>query len=85
MATRPDGLDTSPRRPDELYLQLRKVAQDELATLETIESRIPRGNRRLDVRREFWAETFPAALDLTFEAVSNPVRSTLRELEEAVV
>jgi hypothetical protein len=84
MATRPDGLDSSPRRPDELYELLRKVAGDELDTLDAIDARIPRGNRRLDVRREFWAQTFPAALDLTFEAVSNPVRSTLRELEESV-
>ncbi|MEV6599750.1 tubulin-like doman-containing protein [Actinoplanes sp. NPDC051346] len=84
MATRPDGLESAPRHPSPLYTVLRQISDDELKILDAIEARIPRGNRSLRMRREFFGDILPAALDMTFEAVSNPVRSTLRELEETV-
>jgi hypothetical protein len=83
MMSRPFGLETSPRAPSPLYRVFRAMAEDELKILDGISVRIPRGNRSLEMRREFWAEILPAALDMTFEAVSNPVRSSLGELEEA--
>ncbi|MDG4766872.1 tubulin-like doman-containing protein [Solwaraspora sp. WMMD406] len=84
MTTRPHDLDSAPARPSKLYQLVRQIAEDEVQVLDQIGRQIPRGNRALDLRREFWARTFPGALDMPFEAVSNPVRDNLRELEEAL-
>lgn len=84
MATRPEGLETRPRPPSDLYRLLLKLAQDELLLLDELDEKLPRGNRNAKRLRGLWAHAFPAALDMPFEAVSNPVRNNLRDLGETL-
>jgi hypothetical protein len=81
----PRDVDGSPRPPAELYRTFRKIAQEqEAVTAEVLES-LPTSSVGLArTRHSFWSKTYPAALDLPFRGVSNPVRATLRELEQAV-
>jgi hypothetical protein len=85
MATSPEGLDTTPRPPGHLYRTLRKIAENQQLTIEAMLHDLPSGSRALArTRHRFWAHTLPAALDLPFRDVGNPVRGTLRGLEGAV-
>jgi hypothetical protein len=85
MSTRPDGLESTPRPPGELYRALRAIAGDQERVLAAALPQLPEGSRGYAATlHSFWAETFPAALDLPFTGVGKPVRGCLRDLESAV-
>jgi len=82
----PDGLDSTPRQPHELYLVVRDLAEGQVETLEEM-MQLPgrRDNPRATQMLRFWAETLPAALDLPFyDVMDSPVATNLRELEMQV-
>jgi hypothetical protein len=83
MRTLPAGLEETPTPPSELYRVVRSMAETEQQTLAEVLPRLPDGSRSYArALHTFWAQTLPAALDLPFYGVSNPVRATLRDLEE---
>ena len=84
MATLPVGLEATPRRPSDLYRRLLKIAEQQSVLLGERVLEIPEDSRaHVETLHRFWSQTFPAALDLPFNATARPVRSTLRELEGA--
>jgi Tubulin like len=85
MASRPDGIDRTPRSPSELYLLLRKMADGQRLATGDLRHNLPRGSRSYaEALHNFWDRLLPAALDLPFRGVHSPVRATLRDLEQAV-
>jgi len=85
MASRPDGIDRTPRQPSELYLTLRKITDDQRTATAALQRNLPADSRSYATAlNDFWTHLLPAALDLPFRGVNSPVRATLRELEKAV-
>ena len=81
----PDGLDSTPRPPHQLYSVLRDLAPKQVSCLtEMVEEQGPRQGSRAAQFLSFWARTLPAALDLQFDVLESPVATTLRELERVV-
>jgi hypothetical protein len=84
MRSSPTGVSTMPNRPAPLYERLIAVAGKQVALLDELRGRPSNGRGWAAQPYEFWARTVPAALDLPFENVSDPVRRNLRELYEMV-
>jgi len=84
MKTLPIGLESAPRPPSDLYIQMSSIADEEIKLLEELLPRLPEGNTYAQLLRSFWSQTLPAALDLPFEGVNHPIATTLRGLEELV-
>lgn len=85
MSALPQGLESTPRPPGQLYQMFRKIAENQQLVIERMLDELPAGSRALaEARLRFWARTLPAALDLPFRNINNPVRATLRQLEKTV-
>jgi hypothetical protein len=81
----PNGLDSTPERPSELYMTVRAIAEEQIVALDDLMKKQADDQRsRAGQMRGFWAETLPSALDLNFSGMDAPVAKTLRELEEVV-
>ncbi len=81
----PNGLDSTPQRPSELYVTFRGIAADQIETLDDLMKKQADDQRsRAGQMRGFWADTLPAALALKFTGMDAPVAKTLGELEEVV-
>ncbi|TQM84465.1 tubulin-like protein [Saccharothrix saharensis] len=78
----PDGVDRAPRQPSPLFERLMKLPSAQLAEIDaTLADRTGSGGRaRLNAMREFWAETFPNALNLPFRGVNTPIQDNLADL-----
>lgn len=84
-ATLPEGLDSSPLPAVPLFETLLELERSQPKELDELLARTPakKGRRRqLEWLREFWTETFPAAMVLPFHGVINPVEDNLRDLYE---
>ncbi|QKV79932.1 tubulin-like doman-containing protein [Amycolatopsis sp. Hca4] len=82
----PEGVDRAPRRPAPLFERLVKLPAGQIAE---IDARLAdrggsSGRSRLTALREFWAETFPNALELSFRGVGNPIQDNLADLHRWV-
>jgi hypothetical protein len=77
MTTVPHKIESTPDGPHKLYQVFLGMAaeQDELLAR-------MKPSPRVEMLRTLWGRTLPAALDMKFERVNNPVYYTLRELEE---
>jgi hypothetical protein len=85
MTELPADIDTRPAPPHKLYLLLRDLADGQIARIDGMITDLPSGSRsRAEQVRGFWGGTLPAALDLEFVGVHDPVRANLRALEAAV-
>ncbi|GIJ48337.1 hypothetical protein Val02_52230 [Virgisporangium aliadipatigenens] len=84
MRTLPDGLEAAPRRPGDLYVLVRDLAETEVAVLDEMRATLPAGSGYAGLLRNVWQELVPEALDLPFEGVSNPVAVNLRDLEKVM-
>jgi hypothetical protein len=85
MSARPEGLESTPRPPGDLYRTVRGIAGEQERLLADVLPRLPEGSRGYaSTLHAFWTRTFPAALDLPFAGAAKPVRGSLRDLESAV-
>jgi hypothetical protein len=81
----PVGLDTRPRKPDDLYLTVRELASDQVEVLDALLKAAPPSSRsRAAQLRGFWADTMPAALAHPFNGVESPICNNLEQLEQVV-
>lgn len=81
----PHGITTKPSDPHPLFTTLCELAGKELAELETLLANADESNhRQLETLRQFWDETFQAALRLPFRGVQGPVQPNLGKLDEWV-
>ncbi len=78
------GLEETPRTPSDLYWQVRGLMDLEIALLDDMQPKLPPGSTHHRLLRAVWKETLPAALDMHFESVSNPVAVNLYDLEKVV-
>lgn len=84
MYTLPIGLDGTPQPPSLLYRTVRSIAEQQRALLAELLPKLPPSSRgKAETLLEFWSQTLPAALELPFSGIGNPVRANLRDLEEA--
>jgi hypothetical protein len=83
MESRPAGVDRAPVPPSAIYTALvHQVAPAQLRRIERLSSELGETAQSwLAPLREFWGDTFEAALDLQFPNVIHPVRANLRQLE----
>ncbi len=82
----PDGLDSTPSHPHDIYLVVRDLAEGQIESLdEMMQQPALRNSSRAAQMRGFWANTLPSALNLSFHDVMEaPVAGNLRELEMLV-
>jgi hypothetical protein len=81
----PAGLRGRPEMPDEPYLVLTRLAEDQVKVLDEMMARQAASQQsRAAQMRSFWAQTLPAALDEQFTHVDSPTAASLRELEQVV-
>ncbi|GAA4232682.1 hypothetical protein GCM10022254_33230 [Actinomadura meridiana] len=81
MQEAPDGVGSMPKPPGDLYLVLRDMAEGQVRRLDEMLEELHSSSRaRAKQLRDFWARTYPAALDAEFTDVS-AVRANLRALE----
>ncbi len=81
----PNGLDSTPQRPSELYTTIRRIAADQIEALDELMKKQADDQRsRAGQMRGFWADTLPSALNLKFTGLDAPVAKTLNELEEVL-
>ncbi|TYK52533.1 tubulin-like doman-containing protein [Actinomadura decatromicini] len=82
MQEAPDGVGSMPKPPGDLYLVLREMAEGQLRRIDQMLDELHSSSRaRAKQLRDFWARTYPAALDAEFTDVS-AVRANLRGLEK---
>jgi hypothetical protein len=81
----PEGLDSTPSKPDSLYTTVRTMAAAQIAALDTLLKKQSADQRARALQmRAFWAETLPSALELPFTGPESPVGRTLDALELVV-
>ncbi|MFI0370816.1 tubulin-like doman-containing protein [Actinomadura sp. 1N219] len=81
MQEAPDGVGSLPKPPGDLYLVLRDMADGQIRRIDEMLTELHSSSRaRARQLRDFWARTYPAALDAEFTDVS-AVRANLRGLE----
>ncbi|EMD25310.1 tubulin-like doman-containing protein [Amycolatopsis azurea] len=82
----PTGVDRTPRLPSALFERLMKLPAAQIAEIDaTLADRAGAGGRtRLTALREFWTDTFPKALALSFRGVNNPIQDNLADLHRWV-
>ncbi len=79
----PEGVDASPSKPGELYVEIRKLAKGQIELLDKMMENLAANQRSRHMQmRGFWANTLPSALDLEFTGVQSPIAQTLRTLEK---
>jgi Tubulin like len=84
IATRPVGLANSPAPPHPLFEQLLNLRDSEVQKVEQLLERpTDAGRRRLSSIHEFWAETFPAAMQIRFRGVEDPAEDNLADLHKS--
>ncbi|TDC67156.1 hypothetical protein E1200_15540 [Actinomadura sp. GC306] len=82
MQEAPDGVGSMPKAPGDLYLVLRDMADAQIRRIDAMLGELHSSSRaRAQLLRDFWARTYPAALDTEFTDVS-AVRANLRGLEK---
>jgi hypothetical protein len=85
MRVLPNGIDSRPELPAELYLKFRKMAAEQISELETLLKRQSGEQRtRTEQMLAFWQSTVPAALNRNFTGVPSPVEQNLISLEESL-
>jgi hypothetical protein len=81
MMEAPTNLATLDCPPHELYTLVVKMAEQQVAMLDSVMAKLPAETRpRAEQLRQFWAETMPAARRRTFR-YNHPVRASLEALE----
>ena len=82
----PDGLDSTPSHPHDLYQVVRDLAEGQVESLdEMMRQPALRNSSRATQMHGFWADTLPATLNLPFhDVMESPVARNLRELEMLV-
>ncbi|WP_067792205.1 tubulin-like doman-containing protein [Actinomadura formosensis] len=82
MQEAPYGVGSLPKQPGDLYLLLRDMAEGQIRRIDVMLSELHSSSRARAMQlRDFWARTYPAALDAEFTEVS-AVRANLRALEK---
>lgn len=81
----PNGIDSRPERPAELYLKFREMAPGQIIELEKLLERQSGEQRtRTEQMLAFWKETLPVALERIFTGVPSPVERNLLSLEQSL-
>jgi hypothetical protein len=81
----PQGLRSRPGKPDELYVKVCDLAEEQIKLLDDMIDKQPANQHsRAQQMRGFWAVTLPAALKQPFMHVDAPAANNLEELSELV-
>jgi len=77
----PEGLESKPVPPNELYLTVCKLAESQARLLEAMMNQRASHHSRAAQMHGFWATTLEGALDQVFDGPEAPLAPTLRELQ----